>query len=101
MLFGGNVLYNNGSGADSDVDSGDVLSVSEVNGSGADVGVQITLASGALLTVQSDGFVTYNPNGAFEALGAAQSTTDLFGYTISDGHGGDGFHDDNPHDQRP
>jgi VCBS repeat-containing protein len=72
---------------DSDVD-GDALSVSEVNSSPANVGVQITLGSGALLTVGSDGGFTYDPNGQFEYLAAGAMATDWYTYTASDGNGG-------------
>src|SRR5205814_10242572 len=58
---------------------GDLFAVTAVNGSGANVGSQFTLPSGALLTVQSDGSFTYNPNGVYPAGG-----TDTFTYTISD-----------------
>ena len=48
------VLPDNGSGADSDPD-GDTLTVSAVNGAALTSGAQITLPSGALLTVNDDG----------------------------------------------
>ena len=83
-----NLFANNGAGADSDVDASDMLVVSAVNGQAGDVGSQITLASGALLTVGSDGSVAYDPNSQFESLGVGASTTDSFSYTISDGNGG-------------
>jgi VCBS repeat-containing protein len=79
----GNVLTN-----DSDIDTSDILSVSAVNGNSSAVGNQITLASGALLTLGSNGAYTYNPNGQFETLCAGDSATDSFNYTISDGNGG-------------
>ena len=82
-----NVMDDNGNGADSDVD-GDLLTVTAVNGSAANVGVQIALASGALLTVGADGSMSYDPNGQFESLGAAETALDGFGYTIDDGNGG-------------
>jgi len=53
---------------DSDADDGDVLIVSAVNGGAGNVGNQITLASGALVTVHGDGSYVYDPNGAFEWL---------------------------------
>ncbi|MCI4645863.1 MAG: Ig-like domain-containing protein [Hyphomonadaceae bacterium] len=82
----GNVMGNNGNGNDSDANN-DVLTVVELNGFAANVGQQITLASGALLTVNSDGTFSYDANGAFEALGTGQTDTDSFTYTISDGQG--------------
>jgi VCBS repeat-containing protein len=82
-LASGNVLTN-----DTDPDAGDTLTVSAVNGSAANVGTQITLASGALLTVNANGTYSYDPNGSFASLPQGQSATDSFTYTISDGHGG-------------
>lgn len=79
----GNVLAN-----DSDPDLHDVLSVTGVNGSADTVGQQVTLASGALITVNADGSYVYDPNGQFDDLLTGQSATDSFTYQISDGHGG-------------
>ena len=62
--------------------------MSEVNGSAASVGTQITLASGALLTVNADGSYSYDPNGQFDALNDGETATDTFTYTVSDGNGG-------------
>jgi hypothetical protein len=65
--------------------------VTAVNGNAGAVGVQIALASGALLTLQANGTYSYNPNGAFRALagpgsGASNtSATDSFSYTINGG----------------
>lgn len=79
----GNVLSN-----DSDVDASDVLSVSQVNGSSQQVGVQVMLASGAKVLVNADGNYIYDPNGAFEGLAAGETATDTFTYQVTDGHGG-------------
>ena len=78
----GNVLNN-----DTDID-GDTLTVTELNGEAADVGSQVTLASGALLTLNSDGSYSYNPNGQFDGLEDGQTATDSFEYTIGDGVAG-------------
>lgn len=84
----GNVFANNGAGADSDPDG---LLVTAVNGNAASVGTQITLASGALLTLNADGTFSYDPNGAFDELPAAGSgaanltATDSFTYTLDGG----------------
>ncbi|WP_271586810.1 Ig-like domain-containing protein [Bradyrhizobium sp. CCBAU 53415] len=78
----GNLLAN-----DSDPD-GDPLTVSEVNGSPANIGSPVTLPSGAKLTVSADGNVAYDPNGAFAGLQTGQIATDSFTYAISDGKGG-------------
>ncbi|MGB3189234.1 MAG: VCBS domain-containing protein, partial [Limnoraphis sp.] len=53
-----------------------------------DVGNQITLASGALLTLNADGSYNYDPNGQFEALNDGETDTDTFSYTVDDGNGG-------------
>jgi VCBS repeat-containing protein len=74
---GGNVL-------DNDTDpAGGGLTVGTVNGSPANVGTTIQLASGALLTVNPDGSYTYDPNGAFNLV-AGQTSTDTFTYTATD-----------------
>ncbi|NJC41137.1 microcystin-dependent protein [Brevundimonas alba] len=86
----GNVFSNNGSGVDSDAE-GDAFTVTAVNGVGASVGVQITLPSGALLTLNADGTFAYDPNGAFAfAPGAGSGAsnpppTDSFTYTLAGG----------------
>jgi hypothetical protein len=88
----GSLFANNGSGPDSDAD-GDPITVSEVNGSPADVGQQIILASGAKLTVNADGTYSYDPNGKFNRLtdgtsGAVNTSTvgDTFSYTVTGGN---------------
>lgn len=75
---------------DSDPD-GDPLVVSEVsvNGTPFAVGQQFTHpVSGALITVNAQGQVTYDPNGQFENLDEGDEVPDTFTYTISDGNGG-------------
>lgn len=85
-ITAGDLLADNGSGADTTV-----TSVIEVNGQAADIGNQITLPSGALLTVYADGTFDYDPNGMFDdlvdsAAGAGNSTdTDTFTYTVDGG----------------
>jgi len=66
----------------------DVLTVSAVEGAVTDVGSQVTLTSGALLALNSDGSFTYDPNGQYEDLNESNTETDTFNYTISDGNGG-------------
>ncbi len=75
-----------------DIDKdGDAIVITAVNGSGVSVGTQITLASGALLTVNANGSYDYNPNHAFDYLpgagsGASNTTaTDTFTYTVDGG----------------
>jgi len=64
---------------DSDLDVGDTLTVTSVDTSGT---VGLVSAWG------TDGSFTYNPNGQFEYLQAANSATDSFIYTVSDSYGG-------------
>ncbi|MFC6584965.1 Ig-like domain-containing protein [Sulfitobacter aestuariivivens] len=78
----GNVLSNDTDG------NGDGLSVVSVNGQAAFVGQQITLASGALVTLNADGSYDYDPNGAFETLNTGETALDGFTYGVSDGNGG-------------
>ncbi|NNF80197.1 MAG: tandem-95 repeat protein, partial [Rhizobiales bacterium] len=84
--FSGDVLLDNGNGADFDQD-GDTLTITEINGSAASVGTQIALGSGALLTLNSDGTFDYDPNGQFESLNTGETATDSFTYTVDDGNG--------------
>jgi len=80
-----NVLAN-----DSDVDTGDQLTVSAVNGSGANVGESISGTYGTL-HLNADGSYSYtldNEKGAVQALAEGQTANDVFNYTVSDGHGG-------------
>ncbi len=65
---------------DTDPDTGDTKEVIEVNGVAANVGVQITLGSGALLQLDSDGSFTYET-----APGITGS--DTFMYTMQDSGG--------------
>jgi hypothetical protein len=64
-------------GNDNDPDS-DPLIVSAVNGAQENVGLEITLASGATLTLNADGSFTYMPD--FDFAG-----TDSFTYVANDG----------------
>jgi len=69
---------------DSDPD-GNPLTVTNINGSSVTVGTPITLGSGALVTLNADKSLTYNPNAKFEALAGGKNGHDSFSYTISDG----------------
>ncbi len=81
----GNILFDNGSGAD----VGSDLTVTEINDQGfpAEAPFDFGLFSGAVVTIQSDGSFTYDPNGAFDFLNEGQFITDSFGYTIVDDKG--------------
>jgi Bacterial cadherin-like domain/RTX calcium-binding nonapeptide repeat (4 copies) len=88
----GSVFAENGGGNDYDPD-GPALRVSKVNGSTANVGVSLTLASGAKLIVNADGTYRYDPNGRFTTLtdttsGAVNISAvgDTFQYTLANGN---------------
>src|SRR5262249_50269715 len=51
------------------------------------VGRQLTLPSGALVTMQADGSFLYDPNDKFDSLGVGQTATDSFTYTVADTQG--------------
>jgi VCBS repeat-containing protein len=87
----GSLFADNGNGNDNDPD-GPALTISEVNGSNVNVGTQITLASGAKLTVNANGTYSYDPNGKFNHLtdtssGAVNTSAvaDTFTYTLAGG----------------
>lgn len=84
----GDLFADNGFGADLDVDAGDALSISAINGQTTTNGQVVTLPSGALLTIRADGTFDYDPAGAFANLAASATATDTFSYTLSDGQGG-------------
>jgi VCBS repeat-containing protein len=72
---------------DSDSDPSDVLSVSAVNGSAANVGHVMTGAFGTL-DLNSDGSYTYTNTNSSAVTAAGGVTEDTFNYTVSNGHGG-------------
>ncbi|MDZ8104998.1 MAG: Ig-like domain-containing protein [Nostoc sp. DedQUE12a] len=69
---------------DTDPDSSP-LTVTNVNGVPVTVGTSISLSSGALVTLNANGTLTYNPNDRFETLGVGETSSDSFTYTITDG----------------
>ena len=85
-VLNGNVLDNNGNGADSAANSG-ALVVTQVNGSAADVGREIILTSGARIILNDDGFFEYDPDSRLADLDPGQTDTDRFTYTVDDGNG--------------
>ena len=74
-------------GNDSDPD-GDNLTVKSVEGSAGNVDNEITLPSGAKVTLTSDGLYTFDPNGQYESLNDSETASETFRYTITDGNGG-------------
>ena len=84
----GNVITGDtGNGSDTDPE-GDVLVVGAVNGDPANVGTPVAGSNGGLVTVNADGTASFDPNGAFEALGEGETTETTVTYTVDDGNGG-------------
>ena len=72
-----------------DIDYGNgPLTVTAVDGSATRVGTEIRLGSGALLRVEQDGTLSYDPNQAFDRLGAREREIETFAYTVTDIYGG-------------
>jgi VCBS repeat-containing protein len=67
----------------------DAVNVTRVNGSVPDLNTEITLGSGALLTLNTDGSFIYDTNGAFETLDVGQTTDDSFTYSAKGSSGAD------------
>jgi Ca2+-binding RTX toxin-like protein len=78
----GNVLLN-----DTDP-TGDTLTVGAVNGDETLVGTPVAGSDGGLVTINADGTASFDPDGAFEALGEGETTTTTVTYTVDDGNGG-------------
>ena len=83
----GDITADNGNGIDHDPD-GDTLTVTKVDGATFTDGIAFTLASGAMLTMHSDGTFTYDSNDAFDYLPVGNVAEDSFTYTVADGNGG-------------
>ncbi len=79
MALSGNVLSANPTTADSDLDGG-TLSISQVNGSAANVGIGTTTTAGGSVILNSNGSFNYTPASNY-------SGTDSFSYQLSDGQG--------------
>ena len=85
-----------GIGEDKDPE-GDVLELTKFEVAGTEYSFEtqnshsVTMPSGALMTVDKDGNVTYDPNSKFEDLepGEAAENQDQFSYTVTDEDGGE------------
>lgn len=83
LLSGNLIADNSGQGVDRDID-GDAITLTRINGAPIVNNQIVTLPSGALLTIQTNGSFVYNPNGVFNALNDGQTAQDVFNYTIED-----------------
>ena len=78
-----------GTDEDTPFTTGDVLANdTDPEGQTLSVSALDTTGTAGQVTDKNDGTFGYDPNGAFETLGAGESDSDTFGYTLSDGHGG-------------
>ncbi len=82
-LLGGS--DSNGNLPDNDPVEGDPLTVTRIDDQ--PVSGPVTIASGAVVTLNPDGTVLYVPNGVFEALDETETAIDTFTYQIDDGNG--------------
>ncbi|MFO1112507.1 MAG: Ig-like domain-containing protein [Rhodospirillales bacterium] len=73
---------------DRDPDLADRLGVVAVDGHAVAPGGQVTLNSGAVVSVAGDGSLLWDPRDAFASLSSRQTGSDAFTYTVGDGHGG-------------
>jgi CshA-type fibril repeat protein/VCBS repeat-containing protein len=67
--------------------SNDQLTLTEINHLPITPGNSVILASGAMVTMNLDGSITYNPNGQFNGLNAGEAQLDQFEYTVIDESG--------------
>jgi len=68
---------------------GHTLTLTAIDGAAlSGPGSQFTLASGAIVTANPDGSVSYDPNGVFISLAGGATASDSFTYEIDDGFGG-------------
>ncbi len=77
------VLNSTGTGVlANDTTSSGTIQVVAVNGLPANVGSTITLPSGASIVLRADGTYTFNPNGVYNWMSAADTVTESLPYTI-------------------
>ena len=86
QIVGNVITGDTGNGTDTDPD-GDELTVSEVNGDPAGVGQPVAGSDGGLVTINPDGTVSFDPNGAFDELGEGEEATTTVTYTVTDPDG--------------
>ena len=88
----GNLIEDTSSGSADLDDDGDVLLVTQINDQDlvlldtdpSQAGAQVLLASGAILEILDNGEFNYDPNGAFDFVGAGENVVDTITYQVSD-----------------
>ena len=70
---------------------GDALAITGIDGQAVAAGDVVTLASGATVTLMTDGRLTYDPGEAFAGLRSGQAGTDGFAYALTDAGGAVSF----------
>ena len=73
---------------DVDLDDGDSLSISQVEGAVSKVGVATAGRNGGQFTIRADGSWDFDPDADFDELDAGESDLTSVSYTVSDGNGG-------------
>ncbi len=86
----GNVFADNGFGRDFDPDFDRIRAV-RINGEGGVIGEPFELPSGATVTLESNGNLSYDAGDIFGDVATGETVTDRFSYRISDGLGGRDF----------
>ncbi len=64
----------------------ETLSITHIAGQAVALGGSVDLANGATVTLNGDGTLGYDQNGAYDALALGQQDTEVFSYTITDGN---------------
>ncbi len=85
-ISGNLITGNNGNGIDSDSD-GDTLTVSQINGDGANVGTSVAGSFGGVFTVNSNGSFDFDPANDFDFLASGETITTTITYAVTDGTG--------------
>ncbi|WP_159714274.1 Ig-like domain-containing protein [Geminicoccus flavidas] len=82
----GNVIQGIGSNADSDAEN-QKLTVTGVGAKSGNVGIEVAGSAGGLFTIQANGTLRFDPNGAFDWLAKNETATSQVTYTIKDSKG--------------
>lgn len=71
-----------------DVDfEGNALTITQIDGQDINVGGSVVLESGAIVTLNANQTLTYDPAGAFQSLNGGEQGADGFVYTVADSQG--------------